>query len=78
MCLKIGEPLLLDAVVGDDPGHEHRDHKRRDRIGGDNECSMRPETHDRELVALSACINCKVRNRRRKISVRIAASSRVT
>ncbi len=75
---EIGEPAPLRAVIEHHPGdqaaddHERRRHKTP---------TMKPvwlisRVH-RQLAAL-ACISCSVRTRRRKISLRIAASSSVT
>src|SRR4029079_8081638 len=72
------EVTLLRAMIEHDPG-DHRGHdQHRRRVGRDDEIGVRTQIHDALPGAACACIISRVRTRRRRISLRMAATWSVT
>src|SRR6202030_4328138 len=63
----------LVAVIERDQGSEERNHQRHQHIGCHDEECVGPERHGGHAARWLACIICKLRSRRRRISLRIAA-----
>src|SRR5262249_59170879 len=69
------ENAALCDVVEHDPADERGYNEQSHRISGDDEVGMRTEAH---ACNSRAWINCMLRTRRRRISLRIAARCKVT
>src|SRR5262249_55583803 len=75
-CLQFGKNAALQAVIEHDPGDQRCDHNDAGGVGGDDEFDMRRCLHSHP--AALAWSSRMVRTRRRKISLRMAASHSVT
>src|SRR5262249_53978564 len=73
---QFGKNAALQSVIDHDPGDQRDNHHDAEPIGGDDELYMGGGRHRHPAVL--ACTRRRVRTRRRKISLRIAASSSVT
>src|SRR5271165_5943287 len=73
---QFGKNAALQSVIEHHPGDQRHNHRDAGAIGSDDELYMGRRLH-RQPAAL-ACSKRKVRTRRRKISLRMAASRSVT
>src|SRR6185312_17347700 len=84
MRLEIAERAALRTEIEDHPADQRRHHRERGRVGQDDETGVRPEVHCRPFLNFSqpscarACSISMLRTRRRRISLRMAATCSVT